>query len=267
MSKMSKQKARARRKTYAKPSLPRAIGANDNQQAAGNDNAPRMIRGHELTDGQRIRFARAEEMIAATSLDTRREGHRMMDVLDREIEAALAGKSAATDLEELRGLEALRGLDIGISNRDGTKGAPRAQRDGLETLLTSKSITSTQHVAGMYFRADFELLDPEKGLTPPPIDQTRRIVRGGEGFAAKRTERELFIRDLEALIQEEDRTCRGANGVTEVERVGWKVWTLREVAGKGSNLRQLSGSGSVIARMTDALSDALDCAAIAYGLE
>ena len=266
MSKLSKSKARAK-KRYAKPSLPRAIGANDNQQAAGNDNAPRMIRGHELTDGQRLRFAKAEEMIAATSLDTRREGHRMMDLLDREIDKALTERSAENDLEELRGLEALRGLDIGISNRDGSKGAPRAQRDGLETLLTSKSITSTQHVAGMYYRADFELLDPEKGLTPPPIDQTRRIVRGGDGFAEKRREREEFVRDLEAMIQEEDRTCRGALGRTDVDRIGRAVWALRQIAGKGINLGEIGNSGGARQRTVSSLILALDCASIAYGLE
>ena len=46
-------------------------------------------------------------------------------------------RAAAEGLEELRGLEALRGLTIGTSKHEASKGAPRASRDGLETLLTA----------------------------------------------------------------------------------------------------------------------------------
>lgn len=267
MSKLSKSKARAK-KRYAKPSLPRVIGANDNHPAAVNDNAvPVTIRGVRLTDAQAYRFHIASEKVKDRSLDVQRAGHRMMDALDREIDARLEATSAAENLEELRGLEALRGLDIGVSTHQGTAGAPRASRDGLETLLTSASITTTQHAAGLRYRADYELLDPEKGLTPPSLDQTRKIVRGGDGFAQKRREREEFVRDLEAMIQEEDPTFRGALGRSDVERVGRAVWALREIAGKGSSLMGLTGSGSVQRRTSDALRTALDCAAIAYGLE
>lgn len=268
MSKLSKAKARTRRRSYAKPSVPRAIGANDNHGLAVNDNIePVTIRGLELTDNQAYRFHLAGAKLASTDLAIRRDGHRMLEALDREVDARLANREADANLQELRGLEALRGFDIGVSTHEGSRGAPRAERDGLETMLTAKSISRVQHIAGLRFRADYELLDPEKGLTPPAIDQTRKISRGGDGFAEKRTERELFIRDLEKMIQEEDRTFRGALGRTEVERVGRSVWALREVAGKGSNLRSLSNSGSVIARTTAALRVSLDCAAIAYGLE
>ncbi|MNR04032.1 hypothetical protein D3C85_1199600 [compost metagenome] len=154
-----------------------------------------------------------------------------------------------------------------MSKHEASKGAPRASRDGLETLLTAGSITRTQHAAGLRYRDDYELLDPEKGLTPPSIDQARKITRGGDGFAQKRREREEFVRDLEAMIQEEDRTFRGALGRSDVERVGRAVWALREIAGKGANLVSLSRSGSVQVRTSEALLVALDCAAIAYGLE
>lgn len=267
MSKADRQRKREQRKRYAKPSAPRVIGANDNIAVANDNMAPVTIRGVTLTEGQAWRFADAERKLASADLDTRRVGHRMLEALDREVDARLANREADTNLQELRGLEALRGFDIGVSTHEGSRGAPRADRDGLETMLTSKSISRVQHIAGLRFRADYELLDPEKGLTPPPIDQSRKISRGGDGFAEKRTERELFIRDLEKMIQEEDRTFRGALGRTEVERVGRAVWALREVAGKGSNLRSLSSNGSTIALISQALIVGLDCAAIAYGLE
>lgn len=268
MSKSDRAKKRQQKRIrYAKPSAPRAIGANDNIAVANDNAAPVTIRGVQLTDGQALRIANAEAKLASTDLATRRWGHHMLETLDREIDAILRTRDAQANLEELRGLEALRGLDIGVSNQPGTAGAPRASRDGLETLLTSKTITLVQHAAGLRYRADYELLDPEKGLTPPPIDQSRKIVRGGDGFAEKRTERELFVRDLETMIQEEDPSFRGALGRTDVERTGRAVWALREIAGKGSNLLGLSSSGSVQRRTSDALLIALDCAAIAYGIE
>lgn len=264
---MSKADRRKKRQRYAKPSLPRAIGANDNIAVANDNMAPVTIRGVTLTEGQAWRFADAERRIASPDLDTRRVGHRMLENLDREIDARLADRAAAEGLEELRGLEALRGLIIGTSKHEASKGAPRASRDGLETLLTAGSITRTQHAAGLRYRDDYELLDPEKGLTPPSIDQTRKITRGGDGFAQKRREREEFVRDLEAMIQEEDRTFRGALGRSDVERVGRAVWALREIAGKGVNIQSLCGGGAARTRTQMALIVALDCGAIAYGLE
>ncbi|KQW79729.1 hypothetical protein [Brevundimonas sp. Root1279] len=268
MSKADRQKKRdQRRHRYGKPSLPRAIGANDNVETANDNAVPLTIRGVTLTEGQAYRFADAEQKLASRDLAARRAGHAILDALDREIQARLNSREAEANLKELSALEALRGRIIGTSNFPGAKDAPRADRDGLETLMTAGSLTTTQHAAGLRFRADYELLDPEKGLTPPPIDQTRKIVRGGEGFAEKRAEREMFMRDLEAMIQEEDRSFRGALGRSEVEKVGRAVWVLREVAGKGSNLSSLSNSGSVQKRLSDALLVGLDCAAIAYGLE
>ncbi|MGI4818650.1 MAG: hypothetical protein ACRYFE_09020 [Janthinobacterium lividum] len=267
---MSKaDRARKRQtKRFAKPSMPRVIGANDNIEVA-NDNAPPvMLNGVRLTERQAYRFMIADQKCSARDLDQQRDGLRMMRALEAELHARELDKAAKVNLDELRGLEALRGLKIGVSDHDKAKGAPRASRDGLETLLTAGSIDRTQHAAGLRYRADYELLDPEKGLTPPTLDPAQRnITRGGEGFALKRRQREEFVRDLEAMIQEEDRTFRGSLGRTDVERLGRAVWVLREVAGKGANLRSLSNSGSVITAAGESLRDALDCAAIAYGLE
>ncbi len=268
MSKADRAKKRQQRKRYAKPSTPRVIGANDNIEAANDNTAPVSIRGVRLTDSQALRFMAAEAKVASLDLDQQRDGQRMFRALDAEIDARILERDAKANLEELRSLEALRGFDIGVSDHEKARGAPRASRDGLETLLTAGSITRTQHAAGLRYRADYELLDPEKGLTPPTLDPAlRNIVRGGEGFAQKRREREEFVRDLEAMVQEEDRTFRGALGKSDVERLGRAVWALREVAGKGVNLSILCAGHETRARTSRALQIALDCAAIAYGLE
>ncbi len=268
---MSKaDRARKRQtKRFAKPSLPRAIGANDNIEIA-NDNAPPvMLNGVRLTDGQAYRFMVADQKVNSRDLDLQRDGQRMMRALEQELEIRQTEKSVKEGLHELKGLEALRGLDMGVSTHERAKGAPRASRDGLETLLTAGSIDRTQHAAGLRYRADYELLDPERGLTPPDLNPHNRgkVVRGGEGFADKRRQREEFVRDLEAMIQEEDRTFRGSLGRTDVERLGRAVWALREVAGKGNSLLALTSSGSLRTVISQALLVGLDCAAIAYGLE
>jgi hypothetical protein len=244
------------------------IGANDNGAGIANDNGSLTVSGQTLTEGQARRFRQAVQAEASPDLRQRREGREAMLRLEEEIAAAQQAIRVANDIAETVGLEALRGSQIETSDRKEHEGRKRiASRDGLETLMTTRSLSPNQYAAGLRFRTDYELLDPEKGLTPPAIDQSRNITRGGEGWAAKRTERELFVRDLEKLIQEEDRTFKGANGRTAVQRTGRAVWALREIAGKGSNLRSLSNSGSVQASISAALVLALDCAAVAYGLE
>uniref|UniRef100_A0A6H1ZBE2 Uncharacterized protein n=1 Tax=viral metagenome TaxID=1070528 RepID=A0A6H1ZBE2_9ZZZZ len=272
MSKLSKQRARARKAKYAKPSLPRPIGANDNHPSAVNDNAaPVSIRGIRLTEKQAERFADAQGRISSKDLGVQRSGHLMLEALDREIDRLVGSNEVTARFKEMADLEQVREVfleDVTVKASDGTSAkTKRVHRDGLETLLTANSISRTQHSAGLRYRADYELLDPENGLTPPALDQTRNIVRGGDGFAQKRREREEFVRDLEAMIQDEDPTFRGALGRADVERIGRAVWALREIAGKGSTLMALSPSGSVQKRTSDALLTALDCAAIAYGLE
>lgn len=262
--------ARIRKKRQARkqaPSAPRVIGANDNILTA-NDNEAVVISGQTLNEGQAKRFRVAVEDEASPELHRRRAGREALLQLEAEIAGAQTIARVANDIAETVALESHRGSVIETSDRKEHEGRKRiASRDGLETLLTAHSITATQHAAGLRYRADYEMLDPERGLTPPPIDQSRNITRGGEGWAQKKLERELFVRDLEKMIQEEDPTFRGANGRTAVERTGRAVWALREIAGKGSNLLSLSNSGSVQARVSEALRLGLDCAAIAYGLE
>lgn len=297
--------ARIRKKRQARkqaPSAPRVIGANDNVSVANDnipvmpaperepgvketpnqrifrqmmrralDEAPKPVRQYDpsrLTPDQEKRARRANERLR--SEDPRKvtaARDELLNIAD-EVQKRVEAYRRASDNAETMELEALRGGVFVEPKRNEPQDRKRiASRDGLETLLTARSITHVQHAAGLRFRADYEMLDPEKGLTPPPIDQSRAITRGGEGWAQKKLERELFVRDLEAMIQEEDPTFRGALGRSDVERVGRAVWALREIAGKGSNLMGLTGSGSVRAATASALLISLDCAAIAYGLE
>jgi hypothetical protein len=294
-----RKKRDRRQKQHAQPSAPRQIGANDNAPILANDNE---ASSHDLrvkeTPGQRIfrqmqrraldeasqprptydpalltidqakRARRADDRLKSDDPKKRAAAIAELLAIGEEVSRRVEAYRKANDNAELEHLEGLRGGVFAEPKRQEPQDRKRiASRDGLETLLTAHSITITQHAAGLRYRADYELLDPEKGLTPPAIDQTRKIVRGGDGWAQKRLERELFVRDLEAMIQDEDRSFRGANGRSAVEKVGRAVWALREVAGKGSNLLTLSSSGSVRASMSAALILALDCAAIAYGLE
>lgn len=300
----SKAERRRKRQNRQGPSAPRVIGANDNI-ATANDNRPDPAEpvwgrdpGVKETPSQRIfrqmqRRALDEAAKPAPSYDpsrltpdqekrarraTERLNHddprkvagaraELLKIAD-EVRRRVAAYKRADDNAELERLEALRGGVFAPPGRNEPPDRKRiASRDGLETLMTAKSITTTQHAAGLRYRADYELLDPEKGLTPPPIDQSRNITRGGEGWTEKKLERELFVRDLEKTIQETDRTFRGPNGRSDVERVGRAVWALREIAGKGSNLSALSNSGGVRQALSERLINALDHCALAYGLE
>lgn len=273
MSKQSKRQARARKGRFQKPSPPRVIGANDNQPQAVNDNAaPVMIRGVRLTENQAYRFAQAQEQIASDRLDAQRAGHRTMEALDREIDARSTGAAVDAALEERRGLEALRGYEIGRSKIEGAVGAPHLSRDGLETLLTAKSITKTQHAAGLLYRADYERIDPEKMLTPPQLDPEKlNVVRGGDGWDQKRREIEDRVFGIHLMI------C-GVDAPTATERRALPrlpaghpamraIHALVEIAGKGANLGDMTASGSVKARIREDLIFALEACAITYGLE
>ena len=273
MSKQSKAKAKLRKGRYAKPSLPRPIGANDNHPSAVNDNAaPVTIRGVKLTEGQAYRFTKAQDDLASDSLETRRAGHRALEVLDAELGAKVLSDNVGDALEERRGLEALRGYSIDKSQIEGAVGSPRIARDGLETLLTAHSISRTQHAAGLMYRADYERIDPEKMLTPPQLDPEKlNVVRGGDGWDHKRREIEERVFGIHLMI------C-GVDAPTETERRAMPrlpaghpavraIHALVEIAGKGANVRDMANSGSVRVRIRDDLEFALDACAISYGLD
>lgn len=261
---MTSARIRKKRQRKQTPSAPRMIGANDNHQPGANDNEL-IINGVALNAAQARRFRTASEQEASADPVLMRAGRIALLALERELgTAAFEAHRKAAEAETVA-LEEGRGGVVEVSDRKEHAGRKRiASRDGLETLLTAGSITPIQYAAGMRYRADYELLDPEKGLTPPSLDRTASPIHGGEGWAKKRAERERFVHDLERAIQAQDRTFRGALGRSEVERIGRAVWALREIAGKAVNLRTQSSSGATIKRASNSLRLALDCAAIRY---
>lgn len=268
---MTSARQRKKRQHRKGPSAPRAIGANDNHLLGANDNGAVTVRGVTLTQNQAIRFNAAQANIASGNLDRQRVGLKAMEELERDIEDRRNALVVDEALTERRGLEALRGYEIGKSTVEGAVGASKITRDGLETLLTSKSITITQHAAGLRYRTDYEAIDPEKGLTPPSIDQTRNVSRGGEGYAAKRREIEERVFGIHCMIcgidapKGEQRASLPAlpKGHPAIRA----IYALNEIAGKGANVLDLATSGSVRARVREDLIFALDACAIAYGLE
>lgn len=235
--------ARARRKRQHKPSAPRQIGANDNARLIANDNGtPLSIRGVTLTEGQRYRIQIAEARLASDDLANRRAGQRDLEALEQEIEAKGIANDVDAGLAERRGLEALRGYEVGTSQVEGAVGVARMARDGLETLLTSRSITLVQHAAGLRYRTDYEAIDPEKGLTPPSIDQTRNIVRGGDGYAQKRREIEERVFGIHCMIcdvppptSKDDR--RSLPNWPKGHPAMRAIYALNHIAGRGTTCR------------------------------
>jgi hypothetical protein len=260
---------RAFRKSKSRPSAPRTIhAANDDAPGIANDNDRIQVGGVLLTAEQTRRFRRAEEHAASEDHRLKVSGRAALVQLEAEIAEAEARQRVAADLVETRALEEARGATIEVSNRPEHRGRIRiASRDGLETLMTAGSLTSNQYAAGLRYRADYEQLDPERGLTPPALDQTRKVVRGGDGWAKKLEEIRTRVEAIDQAIQAEDPTFRGAAAVNPVHRTGRRVWALREIAGKGANLRALGLSGNSREAVREHLIAALDCAAITYGLE
>lgn len=264
--------ARIRKRRQHRPSAPRSIGANDNATLIANDNStPTSIRGVKLTENQRHRMRVAEERLASDDLGNRRLGKMMLEAIEAEIEARGAANDADAGLTERRGLEALRGYDIGESRVEGAVGAPRITRDGLETLLTAHAIDKNQHAAGLRYRTDYEAIDPEKGLTPPSIDQTRNIVRGGDGYAQKRREIEERVFGIHLMICGVE--TRGDEGRASLPRLPpghpamRAIFALNRIAGRGDNLSDMTTSGSVRARIREDLIFGLEACAIVYGID
>jgi hypothetical protein len=271
MSKLSKQRARARKAKYAKPSLPRPIGANDNHPAAVNDNAaPVTIRGVRLTEGQAYRYHIAVRNRGHASVEIQRAGHVALEALNREIDAIKSEREAMAGLAERMGLEALRGVRIEPSKVEGAVGVPRLHTDGLETMLSAGAITTTQHAAGLRYRADYETLDPEKELTPPQLDPEKiKSSHGGEGWDDKRREIEERVFRVHLMICGIDNKPGERGAIPNLPKghpAMRSIYALDEVAGKGRIIAYMSESGSVRARIRDDLTFALETCEIVYGL-
>lgn len=270
MSKADRAKKRLQRKAYAQPSRPRVIGANDNHV---NDNDEVVvIGGVELTQNQAVNYRNACAKLSSKDISVQRVGHRMMMELEVQIRGRIEARETEDAIETKRRLEELRGFTIGKSKVEGAAGKAQVQRDGLETLRKAASIGTTQHAAGMLYRADYERIDPEKGLTPPALDATRvQAGHGGDNWCRKRREIEervfaihLSICGVEPPRDGQRRALPNLPGSHPAMR---SIRALVEVAGKGRPLSDLASSGSSRARLRQDLIFGLDACAIFYGLE
>lgn len=271
---MSSAKQRRRKQNRASP--PRAIGANDNIQTA-NDNGAVVIRGVTLNKRQTREIAEAEAHLSSADLQTRKAGRDLMAKVDGEIDTELARRTREVGEAETIAMAEARGATVRIGKDTGTV---TVTRDGLATLSAIRydretrlpippTIDETQLAAGLRYRADYERVDPGKGLTPPTA---KGRGGGGEGFADKRAESWDRVRTIHLMIagiersQDSERRPNMPN-LPDKHPAMQAIWVLQEVAGKGSNLRDLASSGSVRARLSKALVLALGCASICYGLE
>lgn len=274
--------ARRRRKAQTRASTPRIIGANDNAPGIANDNLPPIeIGGVTLNGEQSRRFRTAAEQQASSDRMLQGAGHKTMVQLKAEIDAVIAANAVKRDLVETEALETLRGSEFEVSNRQESAGRLRVlTRDGLETLSANRKrkdgrtipalLTRNQHAAGLRYRHDYEMLDPERKLTPPSPDRIAGPVHGGDGWEKKRLEIERRIWTIHLMIagvevREGEHSAMPA--LPDRHPARRAIHVLNEVAGKGTNLWNLSTSGSVRFRNSEALKWALDCAAIVYGLE
>ncbi|WGM31482.1 hypothetical protein [Brevundimonas sp. NIBR11] len=279
---MTSARQRKKRQHRKGPSAPRVIGANDNHLLGANDDEVIVVRGVSLTKNQALRMLKAEADQASNDLVRRKAGRDAMAALNAEIDLAALVVERGAQADETVALENRRGNTASVEwvqgKDDKGKLEPRplprvkiTSRDGLETLRTSQSISAIQHAAGLRYRTDYEAIDPEKGLTPPSIDQTRKPNHGGDGYAAKRREIEERVFGIHCMI------C-GVDAPTGEQRAALPsfpaghpasraIFALNYIAGRGDNLSDMTTSGSVKARIREDLIFALDACAITYGLE
>lgn len=243
----SKAERRRKRQTRQGPSAPRVIGANDNHAREANDNEI----GRPLTPAQ---LARIEEA------------------------------RARGDLEELRGLEALRGVEIVASKIEGAVGVAEATRDGLKNLtrnwtdrVTKQAMPpaldpeGTLYAAGLLYRIDYERLDPEKKLTPPTLLREGKSQSGGDDYANKIAESWDRVRTVHLMIagveRSRDQSRRPNMPNLPAGHPSMRaIHALQEIAGKGRSLSDMTTSGSAKARIRDDLIHALEACEIVYGL-
>lgn len=268
---MTSARIRKKRQRRQQPSAPRMIGAsNDNHELGANDNDV-VVNGITLNAAQARRFKVAVDHEASADPVLKRAGRIALLALERELGAVAYEAHRKAAEAETVALEEARGGVVETSDRKEHAGRKRiTTRDGLETLLTAGSITQLQYAAGMRYRADYEMLDPEKGLTPPAIDRATAPVHGGEGWAKKRLEAEERVFQLHLRICGVERKQGERAAMPSLPRTHPALRAIRaldEVAGKGANLGNLTASASVKACIREDLIFALRACAIAYELE
>lgn len=305
MSKTDKARKRHQRKAgRSKPAAPRMIGANDNQPAAVNDNdladphvkegpSARLFRWlvqrakeeqraalpreqaydpSRLTPNQMLALKRAEEKLTSGIPGKIASGRDEILEIARTVQERIEAQAAEERRDEVRELEALRGSVVLEAGKSEPHGRLRiSSRDGLETLMTAKSLSRCQYAAGMKFRADYERIDPERGLAPLILDPAKvRVAHGGEHWDQKRREIESRVFSIYVRICESEAVGEDGRGVLPRLPKGHPhmraIFALVEIAGKGRSLSDLSSSGSVRTRLREDLIRGLDACEIVYGL-
>lgn len=230
-----------------------------------------------------IRFDRATKRIAAAKSQAERESHlrARQAVLEEaaqrldsdwseraraEQNALEAGRDGAVVVEEVVAMvpDLKNGNPVWkngrmVMKRTTLKRPRLTNRDGLETLLQSQTITPGQYAWGIKYRGLWEAYDHTGGLTPPQIGQGRgggkrpliHPVTGaydlGEVVKACKP-----ARDAAALLTME----RAVLASTSPDALR----TLRAVAGDGATIYSLTGRGGRrrAIKLTLALIAALD---------
>lgn len=175
MSKADRAKKRQQRKRYAKPSMPRVIGANDNVEAA-NDNGLRAT----IDDRDKVALAIAKRRAA------KKEQQESQDHYDRLIATGVEARIVGTTV---------MGKRVG----------------GLEWLFRKERIDIRQYRAGNQYGDDFakaeeptlrSCLNDRVGGEPEPMQETKRAAAAR--LEAARVE---ALQNHEGLIQLMDAVC------------------------------------------------------------
>lgn len=298
---MTSARLRKKRQNRKGPSVPRVIGANDNAAQIANDNRAEPIwtrdPGVKETPNQRIfrqmqRRALDEAPKAAPRYDparlspdqekrARRASERLASDDPRKVTAArdellkIAAEVAkrvetytrANDDAEITALEEARGETVEVGGRNDPPGRLKVvTRDAMAIMWREKRISDLQYQGGLAFRKRYELLDPERCLSPLPLDGSRTATNPD-----RQMERALDIKkamdDLlkfQRSVQIGDASMTGTAGRTIIDRIGRRVFVIREVAGKGASIRSLAAGGRERERLAQALSEALDVAVIHF---
>lgn len=233
----------------------------------------------DLTQDEIDRLTAADADLSSLDMAVRKKATNTILNIQRAARGRATAAAVGLARDEVFALEALRGSDV---EQDAKEGSPIRvlTRDGLATLSAARQrkdgrtipplLTRNQHAAGLRYRHDYEMLDPERKLTPPTPDRIAGAMHGGEGWEAKRLEIERRLWTIHLMIagvEVREGQHSAMPALPDRHPARRAIHVLGEVAGKGTNLWNLSTSGSVRFRNSEALKWALDCAAIVYGLD
>lgn len=225
----------------------------------------------------------AEAKLKSRDLGLRAEGAATMLRIRKAVATRVNKRDVEDGLSERKTLEALRGAHVAKSTRPTDMGGMLiSDHDGLESLSAKRTrvngdpiipaVSAIQKSAGLRFRTDYEMVDPEKELTPPTLlRESKSHGGGGEGYAEKRGEAwarmratHLLIAGIQPSLDPDSRPMMP--NLPEGHPVRRAIFALTEIAGKGRNPNEMTKSGGTRNRLVASLRFALDKAAIVYGV-